>query len=38
MTGSYLEQEFGMPYIDITPMGVVQQCIRKIQQVINLKA
>jgi len=37
MTGSYLEQEFGMPYIDITPMGVVEtaRCIRKIQQVIN---
>jgi len=26
-----------MPYIDITPMGVVEtaRCIRKIQQVIN---
>ena len=33
----YLEQEFGTPYVDITPMGVVQtaRCIRKIQQVIN---
>ncbi|MBM0743546.1 ferredoxin:protochlorophyllide reductase (ATP-dependent) subunit B [Phormidium sp. CLA17] len=37
MTAEYLEQEFGMPYIDITPMGVVEtaRCIRKIQQVIN---
>ncbi|GFE71076.1 ferredoxin:protochlorophyllide reductase (ATP-dependent) subunit B [Chroococcus sp. FPU101] len=33
----YLEQEFAMPYIDITPMGVVEtaRCIRKIQQIIN---
>jgi light-independent protochlorophyllide reductase subunit B len=37
MTARYLEQEFGTPYIDITPMGVVEtaRCIRKIQQVIN---
>lgn len=37
MTARYLEQEFGMPYVDITPMGVVEtaRCIRKIQQVIN---
>ena len=37
MTAEYLEQEFGMPYIDITPMGVVEtaRCIRKIQQVVN---
>lgn len=33
----YLEEEFGTPYVDITPMGVVEtaRCIRKIQQVIN---
>ncbi|NER35152.1 MAG: ferredoxin:protochlorophyllide reductase (ATP-dependent) subunit B [Oscillatoria sp. SIO1A7] len=33
----YLESEFEMPYIDITPMGVVEtaRCIRKIQQTIN---
>ncbi|PSF36633.1 ferredoxin:protochlorophyllide reductase (ATP-dependent) subunit B [Aphanothece hegewaldii CCALA 016] len=33
----YLEQEFGMAYVDITPMGVVEtaRCIRKIQQIIN---
>ena len=33
----YLESEFGTPYVDITPMGVVEtaRCIRKIQQVIN---
>jgi light-independent protochlorophyllide reductase subunit B len=37
MTGRYLEQEFGTPCIDITPIGVVEtaRCIRKIQQVIN---
>ncbi len=37
MPAKYLESEFGMPYIDITPMGVVEtaRCIRKIQQVIN---
>ncbi|MBW4574798.1 MAG: ferredoxin:protochlorophyllide reductase (ATP-dependent) subunit B [Aphanothece sp. CMT-3BRIN-NPC111] len=37
MAANYLEQEFGTPYIDITPMGVVEtaRCIRKIQQVIN---
>ncbi|MBF2064757.1 MAG: ferredoxin:protochlorophyllide reductase (ATP-dependent) subunit B [Calothrix sp. C42_A2020_038] len=33
----YLEEQFGMPYVDITPMGVVEtaRCIRKIEQVIN---
>ncbi|AUT00083.1 ferredoxin:protochlorophyllide reductase (ATP-dependent) subunit B [Nostoc sp. CENA543] len=37
MTANYLQAEFGTPYIDITPMGVVEtaRCIRKIQQVIN---
>ncbi|NEP78479.1 MAG: ferredoxin:protochlorophyllide reductase (ATP-dependent) subunit B [Okeania sp. SIO3B3] len=37
MTAKYLESEFGTPYIDITPMGVVEtaRCIRKIQQVVN---
>ncbi|GET39486.1 ferredoxin:protochlorophyllide reductase (ATP-dependent) subunit B [Microseira wollei] len=37
MTAKYLEQEFGTPYVDIAPMGVVEtaRCIRKIQQVIN---
>ncbi|MDJ0533826.1 MAG: ferredoxin:protochlorophyllide reductase (ATP-dependent) subunit B [Xenococcaceae cyanobacterium MO_207.B15] len=37
MTAQYLEAEFNMPYVDITPMGVVEtaRCIRKIQQVIN---
>jgi light-independent protochlorophyllide reductase subunit B len=36
-TAHYLETEFGLPYVDITPMGVVEtaRCIRKIQQVIN---
>ncbi len=37
MTAEYLQSEFGMPYVDITPMGVVEtaRCIRKIQQVLN---
>jgi light-independent protochlorophyllide reductase subunit B len=37
MAARYLEQEFGTPYVDITPMGVVEtaRCIRKIQQVLN---
>jgi light-independent protochlorophyllide reductase subunit B len=37
MSAKYLESEFGMPYVDITPMGVVEtaRCIRKIQEVIN---
>ncbi|AFZ15404.1 ferredoxin protochlorophyllide reductase subunit B [Crinalium epipsammum PCC 9333] len=37
MAARYLEQEFGTPYIDITPMGVVEtaRCIRRIQEVIN---
>ncbi|MFP4299930.1 MAG: ferredoxin:protochlorophyllide reductase (ATP-dependent) subunit B [Spirulinaceae cyanobacterium] len=37
MTANYLEAEFGMPCVDITPMGVVEtaRCIRKMQQVLN---
>jgi light-independent protochlorophyllide reductase subunit B len=37
MAAEYLESTFGMPYVDITPMGVVEtaRCIRKIQSVIN---
>ncbi|NEP85954.1 MAG: ferredoxin:protochlorophyllide reductase (ATP-dependent) subunit B [Okeania sp. SIO2C2] len=37
MAAKYLESEFGTPYIDITPMGVVEtaRCVRKIQQVVN---
>ncbi|MGK7936373.1 MAG: ferredoxin:protochlorophyllide reductase (ATP-dependent) subunit B [Xenococcaceae cyanobacterium] len=37
LTAKYLEAQFGMPYVDITLMGVVEtaRCIRKIQQVIN---
>ncbi|AFY39376.1 Light-independent protochlorophyllide reductase subunit B [[Leptolyngbya] sp. PCC 7376] len=36
-TAKYLEEEFGMPYVDITPMGVVEtaQCVRSIQRVLN---
>jgi light-independent protochlorophyllide reductase subunit B len=37
MAAKYLEKEFGMPYVDITPMGVVEtaRCIRKIQKILN---
>ena len=37
MSAKYLEAEFGTPYVDIAPMGVVEtaRCIRKIQQVMN---
>ncbi|MGA7932171.1 MAG: ferredoxin:protochlorophyllide reductase (ATP-dependent) subunit B [Kovacikia sp.] len=37
MAANYLQQEFGTPCVDITPMGVVEtaRCIRKIQEVIN---
>jgi light-independent protochlorophyllide reductase subunit B len=37
MAAKSLEAEFGTPYVDITPMGIVEtaRCIRKIQQVLN---
>lgn len=37
MAARYLETEFGTPFVDITPMGVVEtaRCIRKIQEVLN---
>jgi light-independent protochlorophyllide reductase subunit B len=37
LAAQYLEAEFGMPYVDITPMGIVEtaRCIRKIQAVLN---
>ncbi|MDT9245871.1 MAG: ferredoxin:protochlorophyllide reductase (ATP-dependent) subunit B [Limnospira sp. PMC 1286.21] len=37
MTAEYLQAEFGTPYVDITPMGVVEtaRCIRQIQELIN---
>jgi light-independent protochlorophyllide reductase subunit B len=37
MTVEYLERELGTPYVDITPMGVVEtaKCIRKIQSILN---
>jgi light-independent protochlorophyllide reductase subunit B len=36
-TAQYLETRFGMPAVDITPMGIVDtaRCIRKIQQVVQ---
>lgn len=37
MTAEYLQEEFAQPYVDITPMGVVEtaRCVRKIQEVLN---
>jgi light-independent protochlorophyllide reductase subunit B len=37
MAAKYLQEEFAMPYIDITPMGIVEtaRCIRMIQKVLN---
>ncbi|AFY69977.1 ferredoxin protochlorophyllide reductase subunit B [Thalassoporum mexicanum PCC 7367] len=37
MTAEYLKTEFDMPYVDITPMGVVEtaRCIRAIGQILN---
>lgn len=37
MTAIYLEKNFGMPYISITPMGIVDtaECIRQIQKNVN---
>jgi light-independent protochlorophyllide reductase subunit B len=37
MTANYLQAEFGMPFVDVTPMGVVEtaRCIRAIQKVLN---
>ncbi|HIK36973.1 MAG: ferredoxin:protochlorophyllide reductase (ATP-dependent) subunit B [Geminocystis sp.] len=36
-TATYLQEKWGMPYVDITPMGVLEtaRCIRKIQEVLN---
>ncbi|MBW4473486.1 MAG: ferredoxin:protochlorophyllide reductase (ATP-dependent) subunit B [Stenomitos rutilans HA7619-LM2] len=37
LSAAYLEQEFGTPFVDITPMGVVEtaRCIRQIQAILN---
>ncbi|MBO9998271.1 MAG: ferredoxin:protochlorophyllide reductase (ATP-dependent) subunit B [Cyanobacteria bacterium SID2] len=37
MTANYLKDEFGMPFVDVTPMGVVEtaRCIRTIEKVLN---
>jgi light-independent protochlorophyllide reductase subunit B len=37
LTAEYLQTEFGMPCVDITPMGIVEtaRCIRAIQSVLN---
>ncbi|BAU41315.1 ferredoxin:protochlorophyllide reductase (ATP-dependent) subunit B [Leptolyngbya sp. O-77] len=37
MTAEYLQAEFEMPFVDITPMGVVEtaRCIRAIQTILN---
>ncbi len=37
MSAEFLKEEFGMPYVDITPMGIVEtaRCIRAIQGILN---
>lgn len=37
MTARHLQETFGMPFVDIAPMGIVEtaRCIRKIQAVLN---
>ena len=37
MAALYLEKEFGIPYVDTIPMGVMgmARCIRQIQKVLN---
>ena len=37
MTAIYLEKNFGMPYVSVTPMGIVDtaECIRQIQKHVN---
>ncbi len=37
LTATYLNQEFGLPTVDITPIGVVEtaRCIRAIQTILN---
>ena len=37
LSAEYLAKEFNMPYIDTTPIGVVEtaKCIRKIQYILN---
>jgi len=37
MAAEYLQAEFGMPFVDITPMGVVEtaRCVRAMQAVLN---
>jgi light-independent protochlorophyllide reductase subunit B len=37
MTAVYLEKEFDMPYVSITPMGIIDTavCIRQIEKVLN---
>jgi light-independent protochlorophyllide reductase subunit B len=39
MTAQYLEQAFGTPAVEITPIGIVEtaRCIRKIQAVLNVQ-
>jgi light-independent protochlorophyllide reductase subunit B len=37
MTAIYLEKEFQMPYVSITPMGIIDTavCIREIEKILN---
>ncbi len=37
LTAQYLKTNYNMPYVDITPMGIIEtaKCIRKMQQILN---
>nr|YP_010418039.1 photochlorophyllide reductase subunit B [Sargassum polycystum]YP_010418273.1 photochlorophyllide reductase subunit B [Sargassum plagiophyllum]USF18257.1 photochlorophyllide reductase subunit B [Sargassum polycystum]USF18491.1 photochlorophyllide reductase subunit B [Sargassum plagiophyllum] len=39
LTAKYLKEKFQMPFIDITPMGIIEtaSCIRKMQYILNDK-
>nr|YP_009308822.1 protochlorophyllide reductase subunit B [Toxarium undulatum]AOS86565.1 protochlorophyllide reductase subunit B [Toxarium undulatum] len=36
-TGTFLKKKYNMPYIDITPIGIIEiaKCIKSIQQILN---
>ena len=40
ITANFLEKEFGMPYVSLTPMGIVDtaNCIREIQSILEKNA
>jgi len=38
-TGKYLKKKYNIPYLDITPIGIIEtaKCIKRIQQLLNNK-